>query len=68
MTTVTITVSEKQVELLKLLEKGHNQKEVSTKLNVSPSQLKLMIYALCQQWNCKNSVQLVCYAIRNSII
>lgn len=68
MAIVTITVSEKHIELLKLLEQGYSQKEVSKKMNVELSRVKLMIYSLCEQWCCKNSVQLVCYAIRNSII
>jgi DNA-binding CsgD family transcriptional regulator len=68
MTTVTITVSEKQSKVLKLLEQGLSQKEISVSMKVEVSRIRTIIYGLQEQFDCKNSVQLVCYAIRNGII
>lgn len=68
MATVTITMSEKQTQLLKLLEQGLSQKEVARRMNIEVSRVRIILYGLQDRFDCKNSVQLVCYAIRNGII
>lgn len=66
--TITIQVSETQIEILKHLEKGFTQKEISHAMGIESSRLKMNIYLMCEQWQCKNAVELVCTAIRKGVI
>lgn len=68
MNTVTITVSERQTRILSLLEQGLSQKEIAAMTDIPLSQVKIIIYSMCAQWECKNTTHLVAWAIRNSVI
>lgn len=66
--TITIPISQTQIELLKYLEEGLTQKEICDKMDLAPTKLKRILYLMCEQWQCKNAVQLIGYAIRNGVI
>lgn len=66
--TITVTLSKEQLQILKHLEQGLTQKEISETLNIDTSKLKRVIYLMTHQMQCLNVTQLIAYAIRNNII
>jgi DNA-binding NarL/FixJ family response regulator len=65
---VMVTMSEDQIKILKHLEEGLTQKEISVKTSIELTRVKRIIYLMIEQFQCANAVTLVAYAIRNQII
>jgi DNA-binding NarL/FixJ family response regulator len=66
--TITVTLSEDQISVLKHLELGLTQKEIADRTGIALTRVKKIIYLMTEQFHCPNAVQLVSCAIRNKII
>ena len=61
-------LSERELEVLKLLAEGYSNKEISDMLNISVKTVETHRANIMRKHNFKNITELVLYAVRNHII
>ena len=63
-----VTFTERELEVVRLICKGLSTQEISNELNLSPKTVENYRTKILQKSKCKNSVQLVVYALKNGIV
>lgn len=63
-----IELTQKEKEIIKLMIKGKNYKEISKELYISEGSIRNMISELLKQFGLKDRIQLAVYVIKNNII
>jgi len=63
-----ITFTERETEIIKLICKGLSTPEIGQQLHLSPKTVENYRTKILQKAKCKNSVQLVVYALQNGIV
>lgn len=65
---ITETLTERELEIVKLVAEGYMNKEISAKLNISIRTVDNHKARIMQKLNLKSSIDIVKYAIKNEII
>ena len=62
------SLSDREIEVLKLICQGKNNNEIATKLFISPQTVKGHRRSLLSKTACNNTASLVIYAVKNNLI
>ena len=61
-------ISQKELEVLKMLADGYAYKEMAEQLDVSQSAIEKRIHPLFQRFNVKNNAHLIAFAFQNNLL
>lgn len=61
-------ISDKELEVLKMLSEGQAYKEMADKLEISPSAIEKRIRPLFQRFGVKNNTHLIAFAFQNNLL
>lgn len=64
----TVRLSERELEVLKLIVEGYSNPEIAAKLYVSPNTVKTHVRSLMNKLGADHRIQLAVIALRNGII
>ena len=65
---ITLTVNERHIQILTHLSKGSSSKQISETVHASTRAVEKVIERLKERFDCKNTTELVAFALRNKII
>jgi DNA-binding NarL/FixJ family response regulator len=68
MSTITIQIPARQLEVLDYLASGYTKKEIAHKMNCSFKNIERIVYSMIVQFECKNSTELVAYMVSSGVI
>jgi len=64
----SISLTDRQREIVQLVAEGHSMKEVATILNMAPHTVAFHKYRIMRQLNLKTTAELIQYAIRQHLV
>ncbi len=64
----TVSLNDKEIEIISLMIEGLSAKEIATQTNLSPKTVSNYKTLLLEKTGCKNAVSLAVYAIKNHLI